>query len=149
MKFVNAERDTRHDVVLTEWSTTAACGHLYWAFTEGLGDWLGDPSSMSMAIEAGVAFCIDAKPEWGGGAHYARFVDLRQDRRIEMKWIGESLGGVESDVVIEIWPTARGSAVSIAHAGLPDPAARAMAARLWDGAHRTLEAIIVSSQPRR
>lgn len=149
MKLVHAERDSDQDVVLTEWSTTADCGHLYWAFTEGLSDWLGEPSSMSTAVEPGVAFCIHARREWGGGVHYGRFVELRQDRRVTMKWIGESLGGVESDVIIELAPSARGTDVTVAHAGITHPDARATVANLWEGARRALDTIISSSQPRR
>lgn len=149
MKLVNADRGSRQGAVLTEWSTAADCGHLYWAFTEGLSDWLGDPSSMSMIVGPGAAFCIDARREWGGHAHYGRFVELHQDRRIAMKWICESLGGVESDVIIELQPTARGTDVSIVHAGVTDPDARAMVASLWNGARYALDTVIFSSQPRR
>jgi uncharacterized protein YndB with AHSA1/START domain len=147
VKLVNAELDSHHTIVWIEWSTTAECGHLYWAFTEGMSDWLGDPSSMSTVIEPGAAFCIDARREWGGGAHYGRFVELHQDRRIAMKWIAESLGGVESDVVIELVPTAHGTDVSIAHAGVTDPAVRATVGSLWNGARHVLDSIIFSSRP--
>lgn len=149
MKLVKTEPDSHRDIVLTEWSTTADRGHLYWAFTEGLSDWLGDPTSMSMAVEPGMAFCIDVRREWGGGAHYGRFVELHQDRRVAMKWIGESLGGVESDVIVELVPTARGTDVTIVHAGVTDPDARARVTSLWDGARHALDTIIFSSQPRR
>lgn len=148
MKLVTTERDSDHGVARTEWSTTAECGHLYWAFTEGLGDWLGEPTSMSVTVESGAAFCIDVKREWGGGAHYGRFVELHQDRRVVMKLIGESLGGVESDVVIELVPSARGTHVSITHTGVTDPEARAVVASLWTGARHALDTIIFSSQAR-
>ena len=149
MKLVNAERDFHQGVVLTEWSTRAECGHLYWAFTEGLGDWLGEPSSMSVTVEPGVAFCIVARREWGGGAHYGRFVELHQDRRVAMKWIGESLGGVESDVIVELVPTGRGTDVTVVHTGITEPDARATVAALWQGARHALDTIIFSSRPRR
>ena len=147
MKLVKAELDSHQPVVWTEWSTAAECGPLYWAFTEGIGDWLGRPSSMSTAIEPGAAFCIDAKRKWGGGAHYGRFVDLHQDRRIVMKWIAESLGGVESDVVVELVPTAHGTDVTIAHAGITDPIVRATVAGLWSGARHALDSLVFSSRP--
>lgn len=149
MKLVTTERDSHHGTVLTEWSTTADCGHLYWAFTEGLSDWLGDPSSMSMVVEPGAAFCIDVRREWGGGAHYGRFVSLHRDRRVSMKWIGESFGGVESDVVIDLVTTARGTDVSVSHACVIEPQARAVVASFWTAARHALDTIIFSAQPRR
>jgi uncharacterized protein YndB with AHSA1/START domain len=147
MKLVNTELDADQTVVWIEWSTTADCGHLFWAFTDGISDWLGDPSSMTTAAEPGVAFCIDARREWGGDAHYGRFVELHQDRRIVMKWIAESLGGVEADIVIELVPTARGTHVSIAHAGVSDPAVRATVGGWWNGARHAIDSLIFSSQP--
>lgn len=147
MKLVTSDLDSRHGVVLTEWSTTADCGHLYWAFTEGLCDWLGDPSSMSITVEPGTPFCIDARREWGGGAHYGRFVELHHERRVTMKWISESLGGVESEVVVDLVPTTRGTDVGIAHAGVPDPQARVVVAGFWTAARHALDTIIFSSQP--
>ena len=149
MRLVTTARDSDHGTVLTEWSTTAGCGHLYWAFTEGLSDWLGDPTSMSVVVEPGAVFCIEVKREWGGGAHYGRFVALHQDRRVSMKWIGESLGGVEADVVIDLVSTARGTDVSIAHTGVTDPQARAVVASFWTAARHELDTIIFSAQPRR
>jgi uncharacterized protein YndB with AHSA1/START domain len=147
MKLVNAALEADQSIVRIQWSTTANCGHLYWAFTEGLSDWLGAPSSMSTPLEPGAAFCIDAGQEWGGRSHYGRFVQLHQDRRIAMTWISESLGGVESDVVIDLVRADGGTAVCIDHAGVTDPEARASVGSFWLGARHAIDTIIVSAQP--
>ena len=141
--------DIANGVVRIGWSTAADRGHLYWAFTEGLGDWLGTPSSLSTEIEVGTAFCIDTHPEWGGDAHYGRFTDLQQDRRISMKWMSSSLGGVESDVMIELVRSAPGTDVRIEHSGVADQAARAAVGNFWLETRRALDAVISSAQPNR
>lgn len=145
MKLVNAQLDTPH-AVRTEWSTTADPGHLFWALTEGLADWLGDAAATTSLLEPGATFCIDAGPEWGGRAHYGRFVELRHNRRIVAKWISESLGGIESDVTIDLEPTDRGTDVCVEHVGPTDSASRADIGRFWLGARHALDEIIFAAQ---
>lgn len=147
MKLANNDIDISHGVVRIGWSTTADCGHLYWAFTDGLGDWLGTPSSPSMEVGVGAAFCIDANPEWGGDAHYGRFTELRRDRRITFKWISRSLGGIEAEVAIDLTRSAQGTDVRIEHTGVTDPTARAAVGNFWLETRQALDALISSAQP--
>ncbi len=146
MKLVNTHLDPDPQTVRTEWSTSADCGHLYWALTEGLSDWLGTASSMSMALEPGATFCFEARHEWGGGTHYGRFVELRRNRRIVMKWISETLGGVEADVAIDLVATDLGTDVRVDHIGITESGVRASVERLWLGARHALDTLILSAQ---
>jgi uncharacterized protein YndB with AHSA1/START domain len=146
MKLVNNAIDTGVGVVRIGWRTSADSGHLYWAFTEGLGDWLGSPSAPAMTLEPGAAFCIEARPEWGGDAHYGRFVELEPNRRVAMKWISRSLGGCESDVAIDLLPIDIGTEVRVEHAGISDQSVRAEVGRFWLAAQRTLDSIIAASK---
>ncbi len=146
MELVNNAVDTAHGVVRIGWRSSADAGHLYWGFTEGLIDWLGSPTAPVMALEPGAAFCIQTRPEWGGEAHYGRFVELRPGHRVAMKWISRSLGGAESDVTIDLLPASTGTDVRIEHAGIADQDVRAGVGKFWLAAQHTLDSVIAASQ---
>lgn len=64
-----------------------------------------------------------------------------------LKWISEVLGGVESEVVVDLVPTAHGTEVSVVHGGTPDSGVRADIGRFWLTARHALDTIIFSAQP--
>lgn len=133
--------------VTVEWSTSASCGELYWAMTEGLGDWLAEPNTLSIVVDVGAAFFVESLLHDEAPAHYGRFVELQPDRRIAMTWIGESTAGVETEVVIVLIPTPTGADIRVDHTGLSERWTQSAATEMWERARIALDAAILD--PRR
>jgi uncharacterized protein YndB with AHSA1/START domain len=114
--------------------------------TEGLGDWLGDPTSWWSEAVVGVPLYLEIDlGTSSGAATYGRFVELRPDRLVAMTWISEALDGVEFRVEIELTPTDAGTDVSIEHSPVPGSTARRRLTDMWLRAFRSLDDVIAST----
>lgn len=112
----------RPDRVTIERHMKAGAADLYKAWTEKFDLWFAQPGELIMAPEIDKPFFFYNRHDWGRHAHYGRFLELEQDRLIEMTWLTgtEGTGGAETVIRIELVSRDRGTLFRMTHAGFAD-----------------------------
>ena len=95
---------------------------IYTAWTEQFDRWFAAPGTLLMRAEVDAPFFFETHYDGGRHPHYGRFLDLKQDRFVEMTWVTGKAGteGAETVVAVEIEPQGSGSRVRLVHSGFPN-----------------------------
>jgi uncharacterized protein YndB with AHSA1/START domain len=105
-----------------EHTVDAKPSEVYAAWTERFHLWFAQPGTVSMAPEPGRPYFFYNRDEWGRHPHYGRFLDLTENRLIEMTWItgngtAEGTAGAETILRIELVPEGTATALRLTHSG--------------------------------
>ena len=100
----------------------AGAADLYNAWTERFDLWFAQPGELIMTPEIDKPFFFYNRHDWGRHAHYGRFLELEQDRLIEMTWLTGRPGtiGAETVIRIELIPQDEGTLLRMTHSGFDD-----------------------------
>ena len=95
---------------------------VYAAWTERFDLWFAQAGTLVMVPEPGRPYFFYNRDEWGRHPHYGRFLDLRENRLVEMTWMTgngttEGTQGAETILRIELVPSAGGTDVRLTHSG--------------------------------
>ncbi len=112
----------RPDHLTLEKHMKANAADLYKAWTETFDLWFAQPGELIMTPEIDKPFFFYNRHDWGRHAHYGRFLELEQDRLIEMTWLTGKGGtfGAETVIRIELIPQDQGTMFRMTHSGFED-----------------------------
>jgi uncharacterized protein YndB with AHSA1/START domain len=99
-----------------EYTVNARPYKVYAAWTEKLDTWFAQAGTLSLAPEPGRAYFFYNRNEWGRHPHYGRFLDLIEDKLIEITWItgnGEVEGTEGAETILRIELEDRGPATQL------------------------------------
>ena len=106
---------------------------IYKAWTEQFDRWFAAAGTVLMRPEIDAPFFFETHYDGGRHPHYGRFLDLKQDRLVEMTWVTGSAGteGAETVVSVEIAPHRSGSHVRLGHSGFPNQESMERHGKAW------------------
>ena len=95
---------------------------VYTAWTERFDLWFAQPGTVSMVPEPGRPYFFYNRDEWGRHPHYGRFLDITENRLIEMTWMTgngttEGTAGAETILRIELVPNGAATEIRLTHSG--------------------------------
>lgn len=124
-----------------EKAMNAGAAALYRAWTKGFDLWFAQPGELIMSPEIDRPFFFYNRHDWGRHAHYGRFLQLEQDRLVEMTWVTGKGGtfGAETVLRIELLPQDKGTLLRLTHAGFDDANAAKTHEENWPLALEELE----------
>ena len=127
---------TRPLQVSCEHTVRARPSEVYAAWTTGFERWFAQPGTLALVPEPGRPYFFYNREEWGRHPHYGRFLELLEDRRIEMTWMtgngnAEGTEGAETVLRIDLAPEGPGTRIRLTHTGFPTEASRAGHAENW------------------
>jgi uncharacterized protein YndB with AHSA1/START domain len=105
-----------------ERAVNAKPSEVYAAWTTRFDGWFAQAGTVWMTPEPGRPYFFYNREEWGRHPHYGRFLDVREDRLIEMTWMtgngtAEGTGGAETVLRIELVPDGTSTIVRLTHSG--------------------------------
>lgn len=106
------------------------------AWTERLDTWFAQAGTLSLVPEPGRPYFFYNRDEWGRHPHYGRFLDVAQDRLVEMTWMtgngaAEGTEGAETLLRIELVPRGAGTQIRLTHSGFVSEASRLAHEENW------------------
>ncbi len=117
---------------------------VYEAWTTGFDKWFAQPGETFMHPEVDRPFFFYNKLDWGRHPHYGRFLELQENRLVEMTWLtgdGTQGGteGAETVIRLELSPKDQGTAVRFTHSGFVNERSRDGHDENWPLAFEELE----------
>ena len=117
---------------------------VYRAWTENFALWFSQPGETFMIAEVDRPYFFYNKVEWGRHPHYGRFLELEENRVVEMTWLtgnGTNGGteGAETVVRVELSPEDKGTKVRFTHSGFVTERSRDGHNENWPLAFEELE----------
>ncbi len=111
----------------------ASAAAIYRAWTEKFDLWFAQPGEVIMTPEIDKPFFFYNRHDWGRHAHYGRFLELEQDRLIEMTWLTGKGGtfGAETVIRIKLVPQDQGTLFHMTQVGFDDEKAAKAHADNW------------------
>lgn len=105
-----------------EYTVNAKPNEVYAAWTKRFDLWFAQAGTVSMIPEEGRPYFFYNRDEWGRHPHYGRFLDLKENRLIEMTWMtgngtAEGTAGAETILRIELTPEAAATKLRLTHSG--------------------------------
>jgi uncharacterized glyoxalase superfamily protein PhnB/uncharacterized protein YndB with AHSA1/START domain len=123
---------------------------LYEAWTTGWGLWFAEPESLRVQDVVGAPFFFEVVQRADDGtpkrrhAHYGRFLSLVPYHTVSFTWLTLGTRGVETTVILRLEPSARGTKVTLTHAGFSSAEARDGHAAAWPYVLEQQEARLLS-----
>lgn len=113
---------TRPLQMTCEYTVNAKPQAVYAAWTEAFDTWFAQAGTVAMVPEPGRPYFFYNRDDWGRHPHYGRFLDLAQDKFIEMTWMtgnGTLRGteGAETVLRIELVPKDDATEIRLTHSG--------------------------------
>jgi len=95
---------------------------IFKAWTVDFDLWFAEPKELIMSAEIDKPFFFYNRRDWGRHAHYGRFLEIEQDRLVEMTWLTGNGGtfGAETVIRIELLSQAEGTLLRLVHSGFED-----------------------------
>lgn len=92
------------------------------AWTSRFDCWFAQAGTVSMVPEPGRPYFFYNRDEWGRHPHYGRFLDVIENRLIEMTWMtgngtAEGTAGAETVLRIELLPKGAATQIRLTHSG--------------------------------
>lgn len=120
---------------------------LYQAWTSRFDLWFAQPGDLYMTPEVDKPYFFYNKTEWGRHPHYGRFLELEENRVVEMTWLtgnGEPVGteGAETVIRVELTPKENGTLMHFTHSGFVSQESCDGHAANWPEAFSGLEAAL-------
>lgn len=105
-----------------EYKVNAKPEEVYAAWTERFDTWFAQAGTLAMAPEPGQPYFFYNRNEWGRHPHYGRFLELIDNKLVEMTWITgngttEGTEGAETILRIELVPKGGATEVHLTHSG--------------------------------
>jgi uncharacterized protein YndB with AHSA1/START domain len=127
-----------------EHTVNAEPGEVFAAWTQGFDRWFAQAGTVSMVAEAGRAYFFYNRDEWGRHPHYGRFLEVIENRLIEMTWMtgnGDAVGteGAETILRIELIPHEAATKIRLTHSGFASETSRAAHEENWPLALKILD----------
>ena len=119
---ITPDLNERQHRIHLEKSMRANASDLYQAWTEKFDLWFAQPGELLMEAKVDKPFFFYNRHDWGRHAHYGRFLELQQDRLIEMAWVTGKGGtaGAETVIRIEFVPQEEGTWLRLDQSGFED-----------------------------
>lgn len=117
---------------------------VYEAWTSKFDLWFAQPGATLMTPEVDRPYFFYNRDDWGRHPHYGRFLELHENKVVEMTWItgnGEAVGteGAETVVRLEVESRDGGTHVTFTHSGFANERSRNGHAENWPLAFEELE----------
>lgn len=105
-----------------EHTVNAKPSEVYAAWTKRFDLWFAQAGTVSMVPEPGRPYFFYNRDEWGRHPHYGRFLEVTENRLIEMTWMtgngtAEGTAGAETILRIELAPERAATKVRLTHSG--------------------------------
>lgn len=117
---------------------------VYAAWTDRFDIWFAQAGTLFMVPEAGRPYFFYSRYEWGRHPHYGRFLDVVENKLIEMTWMtgngtAEGTEGAETVLRIELIPNGEATEVRLTHLGFVSEKSRDGHRENWPLALQTLD----------
>ena len=127
-----------------EYTVNAKPEEVYAAWTERFDVWFAQAGTLAMVPEPGRPYFFYNRNEWGRHPHYGRFLELVENKLIEMTWLtgdGTARGteGAETVLRIELVPEGDATQVRLTHSGFVSETSRAAHEENWPLALEALD----------
>ncbi len=135
---------TRPLQMTCEYSLHAKPEDVYAAWTERFDTWFAQAGTLAMVPEVGRPYFFYNRNDWGRHPHYGRFLDLTENKLIEMTWLtgdgtSEGTEGAETILRIELVPEGDATQVRLTHSGFVSEKSRAGHQENWPLALKILD----------
>ena len=105
-----------------EYIINADPSRVYNAWTERFDLWFAQKGTLQMVAEPGRPFFFYTPDEWGRHPHYGRFLQLEENRLVEMTWMTgdgtpEGTQGAETIIRVEFTAEGSGTKIKMTHSG--------------------------------
>lgn len=112
---------------------TASPEVLYKAWTKQFDRWFAAPGTLIMEGLVNTPFFFETRHEGQRYPHYGRFLNLEQDRLVEMTWVTGKGGtqGAETVVRAQFETQGSGTLLRLFHAGFPEEESRYQHEQAW------------------
>ncbi|MCA9713691.1 MAG: SRPBCC domain-containing protein [Myxococcales bacterium] len=119
-----------------EYTIHAPPARVYAAWTERFDLWFAQSGTVVMVPEPGRPYFFYNRDAWGRHPHYGRFLELVENRLVEMTWMtgdgtAEGTGGAETVLRVELVEKGEATQVRLTHSGLPTEKSRAGHQENW------------------
>jgi len=126
------------------YTVKAKPGEVYKAWTERFDLWFAQPGTLFMIPEVGRPFFFYTPDDWGRHPHYGRFLELVENKLVEMTWItgdgtAEGTQGAETIIRVEIEPNGSDTEIRMTHSGFVSEKSRAGHEENWPLALKELD----------
>ncbi len=135
---------SRPFALTVERAMEASPGALFRAWTtEQFDRWFAAPGTVLMKPEVNVPYFFEARFDGERHPHYGRFLELVEDRFIEMTWLtAAGTRGVETVLTVELTARDGGAHLKLSHAGFPDDDSRKGHEAAWPQGLENLDAAL-------
>jgi uncharacterized protein YndB with AHSA1/START domain len=119
----------------------AAASSIYDAWTQSFDKWFAQPGELIMKPEEGSLFFFYNRHDWGRHAHYGRFLELEEHKRVKMTWLTGAPGTYGDETVIEVELISQddGTLLRLTHSGFSTEEACKGHEDNWPAALETLD----------
>jgi uncharacterized protein YndB with AHSA1/START domain len=122
----------------------AAPAMIFDAWTQHFDTWFADPGAMFMEATVGRPYWFDVEFEGVHHPHYGRFLEVEEDRLVELTWVTgrDGTDGAETLLRVELALITGGTHLVLRHGGFYDEAAAARHRDAWPGILERLDQLL-------